>query len=342
MIFDYLRRAGRWTLLLVLLPVLCAGTAFWLNRNPPPVWSSSATILSPPTATARTGSQYVNDLQAALLSDAVVAQVAKETKTSSSTISSGLTSAVLAPGSTLLQVRFTASDKSHAAAVPGAAARAALQSLLSPIVAANLTQLKVAEDQESRAVRDRDAYAQQTGVLLPALAYQSGLGEVAQLRANAVTAHAEGRLGAAQLDAALKSREAAVAALAPQVVHHQDLQAAVDSTYQNLNQVRATVGISQAEATSLASPGTIKSAGVVEQSNTTQLLQRVLAGAVVGVIFAVLILAGLVTLSRRRSSKRGHDPGADAPAQSPSPFSRSGASNTDRTDSAQVASDSTR
>ncbi len=345
MILDYLRRAGRWTLLLVLLPVLCAATAFWLNRNPPQVWSASATILTAPTATGRTGAQYVNDVQAALLSDAVVGQVAKQTKASPDTIRSGLTSAILAPGSSLLQVSFTASEKSVAAAVPATAARVTLQNLLSPTLAANAAQLKVTEDQLELVVQARDEYIRQIGVVLPVAAYQSALGELGQLRANAVTAHAQDRPGAAELDALVKSRQAAVAALGPQAVHFQDLQGAVDRASGEVSQARASVISSQAQVAALDSPATIKSTGAYQLSSNTQLLQRVLGAAVVGAIFAVLILAGLLTLSRRRARRSPAPratPVANEPLGRPSPRPRSAASNTELMDSARVTGDSAR
>lgn len=307
MISDYMTRAGRWAWLLLVLPVICAGAAVGLNYQTAGLWSGAADILTAPSITSRSGAQYVNDLQAVLLSHALVAQVAKQTGITSSTVSSGLTSAVLASGSSLIQVTFTSAHQAQADSVPAVAARLAIQSLLRPGVAADLASLNGAETQSQRAIRARDAYTIHTGVQLPVQSYQAGLAEVAQLRANTETARIEGRDPTGGLTALLNERTAAVAELAPQVVQYQALQAEVDSTYQDLNQARAQLATAQADLAAVKSPKSIISAGAVQQANSQRLIQLALSGAVVGVLCAVLILVGILTLSRRRRRTLSQD-----------------------------------
>ena len=312
MISEVLSSAGRWRALLVVLPLGCAAAALGVH---PPVtqWTASATVLTAPSGTSRTGAQYVNDLQAVLRSDAVTAQVATQTGASAADLRGGLSSRLLASGSSLIEVSYTSADRARADAVPAAAARAGLQSLVDPQWVAAQSQLTTTENDYTRAGAARDAFTGSIGQALPEQAYQSALTEVAQLRTSAATLRATERPGADLLDAQAAARQAQVDALAPQVVTYRALQADVDRTFSALSTVRTAVTTLQSQRAALASPASVTTAPATASSSRLELRTAVTAAAV-GLVVAFLLLTAL-WLARRRGQGEAADVLRQVPGQ---------------------------
>ena len=301
-ISDYLRRAGRWAWLLLVLPLVAAGVSFALQRDRPVVWSSSATVLTPPGVTDRTGVQYISDYQAALTSDFVVGQVAEETGVPAGELFSGLASAPISPGSSLLSVSFTSEDAAQAEEVPPIAARLALEALLQPIADAQGAQIEISRQQYDEALRAREAYTAETGVQLPAQAYQSALSELASLRNSYELARLEGRDTAAGLAELIATRETELGALANQVVEYNLLENQVGSTFGELTRLRFALASTQAQLDAAASEDTITPGEVTSQEDSTAVVRPVLTAALAGFVVAVLLILGLILVFPRRTN----------------------------------------
>jgi hypothetical protein len=297
---DHLRRAGRWAWLLVLLPVLSAAVAFAVLPRQPPQWTSTATVLAAPGVTSRTGGQYISDFQAALTSDPVVNQLAKETGVTVDQVQEGLSAQTLASGSSLVQVSYTSPDRSEVTAVPALAAQLALRALIQPQLDTGKSQLDITQRQYDAALRAREQYTSDIGVQLPAQAYQSGLAEVSSLRNSYQIARFEGKESAAGLLQQLETRTSAIDALAPQVVQYNLLQNDVERSYNELNRLRFSLAETEAQLDAAGNPSTVTPGAVTSQISTSQVVRPLLTAAVAGFAIAVLVVAALTVLFSRR------------------------------------------
>lgn len=317
-IAEHLRRAGSWAWLLLILPLLAAGVSLASQRDRPALWTSSATVLTSPGITDRTGVQYIFDYQAALSSGFVIQKVAEATGVSAGEVSDTLTSAPVAAGSSLLEVSFSSEDREAAGSVPPIAARFALEALIQPLIDAANAQIAIAGQQYDDALRARESYTAEIGRQLPAQDYQSALSELASLRNAYELARIENRPTADGLREVVVAREAEVAELAPQVVEFSLLETEVDRTYSELTRLRFSLAATQAQLDAVESESTITPGEVRPENNSSRLIRPVLTAALVGFVVAVLDVVGLVFLfDRRRSGSRAARVGHSEPVGRP-------------------------
>jgi hypothetical protein len=295
-IADQIRRSGRRAWLIVALPVLAAAVALAVQLQRPQEYQSTATVLTPPAATQRTGGQYIGDFKAALASSPVAEATGQEVGLPPGEIKNGLAASTSAAGSTLIEVTWVGANRSAAERVPAVAAREAFELLVKPRQNALEAEEKMLTLQYEQAAQARDAYTKEIGVLLPPQEYQALVQETTQLRNNYQSARAEGRDGASalkvQLDARIKDRDA----LAPKVIQYNQLQSDVERAYAALASTRNELSEVRGQLESVDQAGTITTDQVRAVSSLLPLVRNVLGAAIVGFGVALLALVALATL----------------------------------------------
>jgi Mrp family chromosome partitioning ATPase len=229
---DYLRVIRQRLWVLVLVPVLAAGTVAALVLLQPPRYRAVATVAAPALVGGSAGNQYsgpngvrvfVANFTAALTAPQVLSKVAKQTHISEAAARDGLSAQPISESS-LIEVTYVSTDKALAAAVPRAASSATIEFLFQTQV--DLARKSVAEadkavDDARKKVTD---YTTTTGFVNPEKAYELYQGNLLQLQNSLAQAQARGDTStAANLRAAIEETQATLNRLAKQVPDYQDL-----------------------------------------------------------------------------------------------------------------------
>jgi capsular polysaccharide biosynthesis protein len=229
---DYLRVIRRRLWVLILVPVLAAGTVAAVVLLQPPRYRAVATVAAPALVGGSAGNQYsgpngvrvfVANFTAALTAPQVVSKVAEQTKISEEAARDGL-SAQPIKESSLIEVTYVSPDKALAASVPRAASSETIRFLFQSQVDLAGKSVAGAEKAVADARKKVADYTRKTGIVDPKQTYELYQQNLLRLQQSRLEAQARGDTSAAAtLGTAIEEARATLARLAPQVTAYQDL-----------------------------------------------------------------------------------------------------------------------
>jgi Chain length determinant protein len=227
---DYLLVIRRRLWILILVPVLAAGTVAAVVLLQPPRYRAVATVAAPVGGTA--GDQYsgpngvrvfVANFTAALTAPQVLSKVAKQTHISEAAARDGLSAQPISESS-LIEVTYVSTDKALAASVPRAASSETIRFLFQPQVDLAQESLAAAAKAVDDAQKKIADYTKKTGNVDPEQAFQQSQQELARLQQRQLDAQAKGDTSeAANLGAEIEKLQVQRNTLASQWDAYQDL-----------------------------------------------------------------------------------------------------------------------
>lgn len=295
---SYLRTAGRWRWLLVVVPLLSAlGSAALIASQPASFAATALVSVDPPTdaSTQQSLGVFSGAVGLASTRDAVAGSVGVAPSSLRGALSATPRSTQSGPTG-LVDVRYEGPDREHAATIVAATAIAA-QKVVYARPLAN------AEEAVKQAEADYEAASQDAGAAgLPAI---EGEIRAREARLNALRTWSD-QTAAARL---IADNEAALASARQQLNAVAAVRENLSSKGSILLAARRTLTDTQAQLAAAADPASVEVSAVQSVNPTTQIIRAALSGALIGLIPAGLIVAVVMV---QRASPRSEDVTATA------------------------------
>jgi capsular polysaccharide biosynthesis protein len=247
---DYLRVIRQRLWVLVLVPVLAAGTVAALVLLQPPRYRAVATVAAPALVGGSAGNQYsgpngvrvfVANFTAALTAPQVLSKVAKQTHISEAAARDALSAQPISESS-LIEVTYVSTDKALTAAVPRAASSATIEFLFQTQVDLARKSVAEAEKAVAEARKKVDDYTRKIGNVDPEQTHQQYQQIIVRLQQSQWEAQARGDTSAAErLGATIEQGRATLARLGPQVDAYQDLVQQQEQTQTRRNDLQRSL-----------------------------------------------------------------------------------------------------
>jgi uncharacterized protein involved in exopolysaccharide biosynthesis len=247
---DYLRVIRQRLWVLVLVPVLAAGTVAALVLLQPPRYRAVATVAAPALVGGSAGNQYsgpngvrvfVANFTAAVTAPQVLSKVAKQTHISEAAARHALSAQPISESS-LIEVTYVSTDKALAAAVPRAASSETIRFLFQSQVDLAQKSVAAADKAVTDAKKKVADYTRKTGMVDPQQTYQLYQQNLLRLQQRRDEAQARGDTSAAaSLGAEIEEARAQLAKLAPQVTAYQDLVQQEEQTLTRRNDLQRSL-----------------------------------------------------------------------------------------------------
>ena len=304
---DYLRVIRRRLWVLILVPVLAAGTVAAVVLLQPPRYRAVATVAAPALVGGSAGNQYsgptgvrvfVANFTAALTAPQVLSKVAAQTRISEETARDDLTAKPIAESS-LIDVTYVSPDKALAAAVPRAASSETINFLFQTQV--DLARKSVAEADKAVAdVRKKVAdYTRKTGFVNPETAYDQYQVNLLQLQQSQMQAQARGDTSAAEsLGAAIKQTQATLDRLFPQVDAYRDLVQQQDQAQSRRNDQQRILEAALAQSRAADPKLAVEVSDPVQLSRPAALIRQGGVAFAAGLFLAIAIVILLEIVPR--------------------------------------------
>lgn len=319
---SYLGAIRRRLWILVLVPLLAAGTVIAWELLRPPSYQATATVAAPAVVGGPNTNQYsgtnaprafVADFSGALTSPLIVNQVAAKTGAAADAIKDNLTVSQIGDSS-LVEVTYSTPERNQAVPVLNEATGATIRFLFQTQVTLAQKLVDEARKGVDKVNDELGAFYRKTGQVLPDEAYRIGAQQVADLQREQASARSRGEYSqASALESAISAKKQEVASLAPQVAAYQSL---VDRKTQALGRLNVLEeGLERAQAQySAADPRSIVTIGEAQKaSSLTSVVKKVVPALGAGLFLAVGIIL-LLELGFRRSARDMEAPQRGAPS----------------------------
>jgi len=304
---DYLRVIRQRLWVLVLVPVLAAGTVAALVLLQPPRYRAVATVAAPALVGGSAGSQYsgpngvrvfVANFTAALTAPQVLSKVAKQTHISEAAARDALSAQPISESS-LIEATYVSTDKALAAAVPRAASSETIRFLFQSQVDLAQKSVAAADKAVTDAKKKVADYTRKIGMLDPEQTYQLYQQNLPKLQQSRDEAQARGDTSAAaSLGVKIEEARTQLAKLAPQVTAYQDLVQQEEQTLTRRNDLQRSLDQLLAQSTA-ADPRLVVSVSDPERLSRLAALTRQGGVAFAAGLFLAIAVVILLEVVRR-------------------------------------------